>query len=78
MKKIIANGKHITIEEFVELFRYGEEYDFDTLGALLDSDTLTAAMDKLTGTYTTTELLEKYLEIALDPIVYDYPEGEEE
>ena len=73
MQKIILNGKQITIEEFLEIFREGEEYDFDAIGSLLDSNTLDTAIDSFTESYDMFELIEKYLQVADKPIEFDFP-----
>ena len=73
MQKIILNGKQITIEEFLEIFREGEEYDFDAIGSLLDSNTLDATIDSFTESYDMFELIEKYLQVADKPIEFDFP-----
>ena len=74
MQKILVNGKPTTIEGFVNLFNIGGEYDFDSLGAILDSDTLTAAMESFAEDYDMFELVEKYLQLAKEPIVFDIPD----
>ena len=72
MQKIILNGKQITIEEFLEIFREGNEYDFDAIGSLLDSNTLDAAIDSFTESYDMFELIERYLQLADKPIDFKF------
>lgn len=72
MQKIILNGKQITIEEFLEIFREGNEYDFDAIGSLLNSDTLDATIDSFTENYTMFELIERYLQLADKPIDFKF------
>ena len=73
MQKILINGKQSTIEELVDIFRDGKEYDYDALGDVLDSDTLTAAMNSFTESYDMFDLIEKYLKIADKPIDFNFP-----
>lgn len=75
MQKILVNGKSTTIEDFLRLFADEDgEIDFDLLGSLLDSDFLDKAIDSFTTSYDLFELIEKYVQIADKPIVYDFAE----
>ena len=73
MQMIILNGKPTSIEEFLDLFRDGNDYDFDAIGSLLDSDALDAAMNSFTESYDMFELIERYLQFADKPIEFNFP-----
>ena len=76
MQKILVNGKSTAIEDFLRLFVDEDgEIDFDMLGSLLDSDSLDKAIDSFTTSYDLFELIEKYVQIADKPIVYDFIEA---
>ena len=68
MQKIFVNGKSTAIEDFLKLYEYEGSYDYDNLGAVLDSDTLDKAIDSFDKVYTTFELIERYLQLADKPI----------
>ncbi len=76
MQKIFVNGQQTTIEGFVNLFNIGGEFDFDSLGAILDSSALSAAINSFEEDYDAFELIEKYLQFAKEPIVFNYQEPE--
>lgn len=66
MSKILLNGKETCINDLVNALTFeGGEFDFDTLGAAMDSDILQASMDSFDGeAYTITELIDRYLSLA--------------
>lgn len=76
MQRILVNGKSTAIEDFLRLFTDEEgEIDFDLLGSLLDSDFLDKAIDSFSSSYDMFELIERYLQCADSPIVYDTKEA---
>ena len=66
MSKILINGKEACVNDLISALTFeGGEFDFDTLGAAMDSDILQASMDSFDGeAYTITELIERYLSLA--------------
>lgn len=68
MQKIFVNGKDTTIDELISLFRDDDDASIDDLGAALDSDTLDKAIDSFTSSYSLSDLIEKYLQLADKPI----------
>lgn len=68
MQKIFVNGKETTIEDFIKLFEYEDEFDSDNFGACFDTDTFDKACDSFTESYSVFELTERYLLLADKPI----------
>ncbi len=65
MSKILLNGKEACINDLVNALTFeGGEIDYDTLGAAMDSDTLDKAIGSFTGSYSITELIDRYLSLA--------------
>lgn len=66
MSRILLNGKETCVNELVNALTFkGGEFDYDTLGAAMDSDILQASMDSFDGeSYTITELIDRYLSLA--------------
>lgn len=68
MQKIFVNGKVTAIEDFINLFVNGDEFDADGFGACFDTGYFDMAMFSFDKAYTTFELVEKYLQLADKPI----------
>lgn len=68
MQKIYVNGKSTSIENFISLFEFGDEFDADNFGACFDTDTFDKAIESFEGSYDTFDLVEKYLQLASEPI----------
>lgn len=66
MSKILLNGKQVCIHDLVSALTTEDgEFDFDALGAAMDSDTLKATMDSFEGeSYNIPELIDRYLSLA--------------
>lgn len=71
MQKILVNGKSTAIEDFINLFQHDDEFDADSFGACFDGDTFDKTIDSFESSYDTFELVERYLQLASEPIRYD-------
>ena len=64
----------MAIDDFLELFDTGDGYDYDSLGAVLDSDTLDKAIESFENSYGMSELIERYLQLTNTPVEYEVTE----